>query len=125
MVKKKKKDIRLSTWVLHVQTTPNNTMITLTTDKGDKVAGGWTWLVWYKWAKQNTPYAAEMLTKHILKDAEQYGLKELWLVMKGIGMWRDGVFKAINELWSLSILYIKEATWIQFGGCKWFRPKRG
>ena len=122
---KKKKDIRLSTWVLHVQTTQNNTTITLTTDKWDKVAGGGTWLVWYKWAKQNTPYAAEQLAKHILKDAEQYGLKELWLVMKGIGMWRDGVFKAINEIGSLSITYIKEATGIQFGGCKWIRPKRG
>lgn len=105
-------------------TSENNTLITLATEKGDKVLWWGTGLVWYKGAKQNTPYAAEMLTKHLLKQAEWMGLKEVGIVFKWPGMARDGVFKWLNELGTINILYIKEATGIQFGGCRWYRPKR-
>lgn len=124
MAKAKKKDIKISTGVLHVMTSENNTIVTLTNEKGDKVVGGGTWLVWYKGAKQNTPYAAEVLTKHIIKQAEGYGLKEVGIVFRWPGMARDGVFKGINEIGTVNILYIKEDTGIQFGGCKGYRPKR-
>jgi small subunit ribosomal protein S11 len=86
--------------------------------------GGGTGLVGYKGAKQNTPYAAEVLTKHLMKQAEGLGLKEVGIVFRGPGMARDGVFKGLNELGTINILYIKEATGIQFGGCKGYRPKR-
>lgn len=121
---KAKKDLKISSGILHVMTSENNTIITLTTDKWDKVVGGGTWLVWYKGAKQNTPYAAEVLTKHIVKQAEGLWLKEVGIVFRGPGMARDGVFKGINELGTVNILYIKEDTGIQFGGCKGYRPKR-
>ena len=120
----KKKELHINTGVLHVMTSENNTIVTITNEKGDKVVGGGTWLLWYKGAKQNTPYAAEMLTKHIMKQAELLWLKEVGIVFRGPGMARDGVFKAINEIGTVSILYIREATGIQFGGCKWYRPKK-
>lgn len=120
----KKKDIKITSGILHVNTTQNNTLIVLSDNDWNKILGGWTWLMWYKWAKKDTPYAAEMLTKSILKDAQNYGLKELGLVIKGIGMARDGVFKAINEIGLIDLLYIKETTPIQFGGVKGVRPKR-
>jgi len=120
----KKKDVKITSWVLHVNTTTNNTLIALTDGEGNKILGWGTWLLWYKWAKKDTPYAAEMLTKSILKEAQNYGLKEIWLVLKWIGMARDGVFKAINEIGLIDLLYIKETTPIQFGWVKWIRPKR-
>jgi len=121
---KKKKDIKITSWLLYVRTTSNNTLITLSDNDGNKILGWWTWLLWYKWAKKNTPYAAEMLTKHIIKEAQNYGLKEIGLVFNWVGMARDGVFKWINEIGLVEMLYIKEATPIQFGGVKWKRPKR-
>jgi len=120
----KKKDIKITSGVLRVNTTTNNTLIVLTDAEGNKVLGGWTWLMWYKWAKKDTPYAAEMLTKSILKEAQNFWLKEMWLILKWVGMARDGVFKAINEIGLIDLLYIKEATPIQFGGVKGVRPKR-
>ncbi len=120
----KKKDIKITSWVLHVKTTPNNTLIILTDNEWNKILGGGTWLLWYKWAKKDTPYAAEVLTKNILKEAQSFWLKEIWLVIKWIGMARDGVFKAINEVALVDLLYIQEATPIQFGGVKGVRPKR-
>jgi small subunit ribosomal protein S11 len=109
---------------LSVKTTDNNTMIVLTDKEWNKVLWWGTWLLWYKWAKKNTPYAAEMLTKSILKDAQGLWLKDVWIIFRWAGMARDGVFKAINEIWMIDIMYIKEETPIQFGWCKGKRPKR-
>lgn len=92
--------------------------------EGNKILGGGTGKVGYKGSKKSTPYAAEVLTKQILKDGQGYGLKEIGIVFKGIGMAREGVFKAINEVGVIDIAYIKEQTGIQFGGCKGERPKR-
>ncbi|HMT00948.1 MAG TPA: 30S ribosomal protein S11 [Candidatus Absconditabacterales bacterium] len=121
---KKKKDSKIASGLLHVYTSPNNTIVTLTDDKGNKVLGGGTGMAGFKGAKENTPYAAEVLTKKILKDAKDRGLKEVAVIIRGIGLGRDGVFKAINETGLIDILYITEKTGVQFGGCKGYRPKR-
>ncbi len=122
---KKKKNIKLPAGLLYVNTTFNNTIITLTDETWNKVSWWWTWLVGFKWTKESTPYAAEILTNSIIKQARDYfGLKEIGIVVKWLWMWRDWVFKAINDLGGVSINYIKEKTPIQFGGCKWVRPKR-
>ena len=120
----KKKDVKIVSGILSVKTTDNNTMIVLTDKEWNKVLWWGTWLLWYKWAKKNTPYAAEMLTKSILKDAQGLWLKDIWIIFRWAGMARDGVFKAINEIWVIDIMYIKEETPIQFGWCKGKRPKR-
>ena len=122
--KSKKKDLKIASGILHVSTTSNNTLITLTDQEWNKVLGSGTGSVGYKWSKKSTPYAAEVLTKKILKDAQGLGLKEIWIVFRGCGMARDGVFKAINEIGVIDITFIKEDTWIQFGWCKGVRPKR-
>lgn len=124
VTKAKKKDIKIASGILHVYTTPNNTLITLIDQQGNKILGGGTGKVGYKGSKKSTPYAAEVLTKQVLKDGQGYGLKEIGIVFKGIGMAREGVFKAINEVGVIDIAYIKEETGIQFGGCKGERPKR-
>ena len=124
VTKEKKKDIKIVSGILHVHTTSNNTLITLIDQQGNKILGGGTGKVGYKGSKKSTPYAAEVFTKQILKDGQGYGLKEIGIIFKGIGMAREGVFKAINEVGVVDIAYIKEETGIQFGGCKGERPKR-
>ena len=124
VTKAKKKDIKIVSGILHVHTTSNNTLITLIDQQGNKILGGGTGKVGYKGSKKSTPYAAEVLTKQILKDGQGYGLKEIGIIFKGIGMAREGVFKAINEVGVVDIAYIKEETGIQCGGCKGERTKR-
>jgi small subunit ribosomal protein S11 len=121
---KKKKDIKIVSGILKVTTTENNTLIILIDEQGNKIVGWGTGLLGYKWAKKNTPYAAEVLTKHLLKEAQGFGLKEVSIIFKGIGLARDGVFKAINEIGLIDIQSIRESTSIQFGGVKGTRPKR-
>lgn len=121
---KKKKDRKITSGLLNVKTTENNTMITLTDENGNKVSGGGTGLIGYKWSKKSTPYAAEVLTKQMLKEAQGFGLKEIGVIFKWAGLARDGVFKAINEIGLVDVKYIKDITPIQFGGCKGERPKK-
>lgn len=121
---KKKKNIKLSSGLLYVNTSSNNTVVTLTDTKGNKVLWGGTGIIWYKWSKKSTPYAAEMLTKEIISEAKNYGLSEIAIIFKGTWMARDGIFKAINDLGGVDITFIKEATPIQFGWCKWKRQRR-
>ena len=122
--KAKKKDVKVVSGVVHVHTTSNNTLITVVDMEWNKIVGGGTGKVGYKGSKKSTPYAAEVLTKQLLKEAQALWLKEIGLVFRGTGMARDWVFKAINEIWVIDIQYIREETPIQFGGCKGLRPKR-
>lgn len=122
---KKKKAIKLPFGTLYVTTTPNNTLVTLTDPHGNKVTWGGTGMAGFKGAKQSTPYAAEVLTQQIMKEAkEQFGLKQVRLILKGVWLGRDGVFKGINNIGWIDILSIQEKTGIQFGGCQGKRPKR-
>jgi small subunit ribosomal protein S11 len=75
--KAKKKDVKITTGVLHVHTTSNNTLINVVDVEGNKISGGGTGRVGYKGSKKSTPYAAEVLTKQLLKEAQTLGLKEL------------------------------------------------
>jgi small subunit ribosomal protein S11 len=67
--KKKKKSTKIASGILYVKTTENNTIVTLTDEKGNKVSGSGTGSAGFKGAKENTPYAAEVLTKNVLKEA--------------------------------------------------------
>lgn len=121
---KKKRDLKIDSGVLHVKTTDNNTILTLVDENGNKVLGGGTGKLGYKGSKKSTPYAAELLTKQLLKEAQGFGLKEIGIIFRWAGLARDGIFKAVNEIGLIDIKYIKEDTAIQFGGCKWRRHKR-
>jgi small subunit ribosomal protein S11 len=84
-VAKKKKNVKISKGILHVHTSENNTIITLTDEKGNKVTGNGTGNVGFKGAKENTPYAAEVLAKNLLKTArDDMGLKEIGVVFRGV-----------------------------------------
>ncbi len=122
---KKKKNIKLPFGKLYVKTTFNNTIVTLTDENWNKILGGGTWLLGFKGTKKSTPYAAEVLTKQILQEArDNYGLKEIGIIFKWLWLGRDWVFKAINDLGWIDIMWIREATPIQFGWCKRPRPRR-
>lgn len=95
---KKKKDLKLDSCILHVQTTDNNTILALVDENGNKVLGGGTGKLGYKGSKKSTPYAAEVLTKQILKEGQGFGLKEIGIIFRGPGLARDGIFKAVNEI---------------------------
>lgn len=123
--KVKKKNIKIASGILYVTTTSNNTHVILADAQGNKISGGGTGLKGFKWAKESTPYAAEVLSRDILKEAkDSFGLKEVSIIMRGVWLGREGVFKGLNDVGGIDLLSIQERTPIQFGGCKGIRPKR-
>ena len=122
---KKKKYPKIASGLIKIRTTNNNTIMNFTDNNGNTIMVGGTWSVGFKWTKESSAYAAEVLAKKILTEAKNScGLKEIWVVMKGTGLGREGFFKAINEVGGIEIMYITENTAIQFGGVKGIRPKR-
>lgn len=122
---KKKKYPKLTTGLLHIKTSNNNTIVALTDADGNLVIGAGAGRVGFKGTKKSSAYAAEQAAKFILNEAKtNCGLKEVGVICKGVGLGRDGVFKAINELGGIDIKYIEEATPLRFGGTKGKRPKR-
>lgn len=122
---KKKKYTKIATGLLHVHTTSNNSIITLSDNDGNVVITAGAGRVGFKGAKESSSYAAEMAAKFVLWEAKNNcGLKEVGIICKWVGLGRDGVFKAVNELGGIDILWIKEATHLRFGGTKGKRPKR-
>lgn len=122
---KKKKYPKIASGLIKVRTTSNNTIINFTSNEWDTIIMWWTGSVGFKWTKESSAYAAEVLAKKILTEAKNNcWLKEVGVVMKGVGLGREGFYKAINEVGGIEIMYITENTPIQFGGVKWIRPKR-
>lgn len=122
---KKKKYPKITTGLLHLQTTSNNSIVTFTDNNGNTIISAGAGRVWFKGTKESSSYAAEQAAKFVLNEAKNScGLKEIGIICRWVGLGRDWVFKAVNELWGIDISWIKEATPLRFGGCKGKRPKR-
>jgi small subunit ribosomal protein S11 len=119
---KKKIKVRkgVSTGVAHIQATFNNTIITITDQKGGTIcfasAGG----VGFKGTKKGTPFAAQMAAEKAAGIALEAGVKEVDVLVKGPGAGREIAIRALQAV-GLTINSIKDVTPIPHNGC---RPKK-
>jgi len=106
--------------VAHIQATFNNTIITITDQKGGAIcfssAGG----VGFKGTKKGTPFAAQMAAEKAGGIALEAGLKEIDVLVKGPGAGREIAIRALQAV-GLTINSIKDVTPIPHNGC---RPKK-
>ena len=117
--KKEKKNI--SYGVAHIFSTFNNTIISIT-DKGGALlswaSGG---NVGFKGARKSTPFAAQVASQQAAKTAQDHGLREVDVVVKGPGPGRESAIRALQAA-GLEITLIKDVTPIPHNGCR--PPKR-
>jgi small subunit ribosomal protein S11 len=119
---KKKIKVRkgVSVGVAHIQATFNNTIITITDQKGGTIcfssAGG----VGFKGTKKGTPFAAQMAAEKAAGIALESGVKEVDVLVKGPGAGREIAIRALQAV-GLTINSIKDVTPIPHNGC---RPKK-
>ena len=115
--KKEKKNI--SSGVAHIFSTFNNTIISIT-DKGGALlswaSGG---NVGFKGARKSTPFAAQVASQQAAKTAQDHGLREVDVVVKGPG--RESAIRALQAV-GLQVNSIKDETPIPHNGCR--PPKR-
>lgn len=127
MVKKKeKKRIRkkekkvVSSGILYIHSTFNNTIITVTDKTGNVLTWGAGGMVGFKGSRKSTPFAAQLAAEKVLKEAENFGLQTLDIRVKGPGAGRESAIRAVGNT-KFKVKSIKDVTPIPHNGC---RPKK-
>ncbi len=114
---------RLEAGILYVRSTYNNTSLTLTDKKGNVVAASSSGTLGFKGAKKGTPFAAAKVGETLGLVAQGLGLKEISVVVKGVGSGREsGIRGFISK--GVNITSIKDATPVPHNGTKPKKPRR-
>lgn len=117
--KKEKKNIPVG--VAHIQSTFNNTIVTITTIDGDVLAWASAGGLGFKGSRKSTPFAAQMAAESCAKKAMEQGMRQLEVNVKGPGAGREAAIRALQAV-GLEISSIKDVTPIPHNGCR--PPKR-
>ncbi|MBX4187351.1 MAG: 30S ribosomal protein S11 [Candidatus Doudnabacteria bacterium] len=118
--KRKKSKIKVARGRIYVQSTYNNTIITITDVNGNVIGWGSAGRTGFKGSKKSTPYAAQKTMEDALARLKDVGLTEVEVFVKGIGTGRESAVRALQGS-GFSILSIKDQTPIPHGGV---RPKK-
>jgi len=121
--KKKKKKRIVPKGQIHIFSSYNNTIITITDLQGGSLAQGSAGQYGFKGPKKSTPYAAGVVLRETVEKVKECGLKEVAVYIKGIGSGRDGALRAITAA-GLTITEIKDITPIPHNGCRPKKPRR-
>jgi small subunit ribosomal protein S11 len=117
----KKKNIRLTeNGRIYIQSSFNNTIISLTDEKGNVLSWTSAGKEGFKGSRRATPYAAQVAAKKLYANFEIYGIKNLDVFVSGVGTGRESAVRAIQGM-QVSIKSIKDITPIPHNGC---RPKK-
>lgn len=100
---------------VHIKSTFNNIIITLSNFKGDVLAWASAGQKGFKGAKKNTPYAACKTAQDIVEKGKKMGIKKINIIVKGPGGGREA---AIRTLSNLNVIKIKDITPIPHNGCR-------
>ena len=105
----------------YVQSTFNNTIITLTDPSGNVIASSSPGVVGFKGSRKSTPYAAQMAAEDAARKGMEHGLRQVDVFVKGIGSGREAAIRSLQAA-GLNILNIRDVTPIPHNGCR--PPKR-
>jgi small subunit ribosomal protein S11 len=117
--KKVKKNI--PSGAAHIQTTFNNTIVTITDPNGNVIAWSSAGSLGFKGSRKGTPFAAQMASESAAKKAMEMGLKHVDVFVKGPGAGRETAIRALQAA-GLDITLIKDVTPVPHNGCR--PPKR-
>jgi len=117
--KKEKKNI--PTGVVHIQSTFNNTIVTITDPSGNVVAWSSSGVQGFKGSRKSTPFAAQLAAADDAKKAMEHGMRNVEVYVKGPGAGRESALRSLQAA-GFNIIMIKDVTPIPHNGCR--PPKR-
>ncbi|EHO86169.1 30S ribosomal protein S11 [Eubacterium infirmum F0142] len=121
-VRKKRKDRKhVEKGQAHIQSTFNNTLVTLTDMDGNALSWSSAGSLGFKGSRKSTPFAAQSAAETATKAALEHGLKTVEVYVKGPGAGREAAIRALQAA-GLEITMIKDITPIPHNGCR--PPKR-
>lgn len=118
---KKKEKKNIVSGVVHVNSTFNNTLISITDAQGNVVSWSSSGTMGFKGSRKSTPYAAQMAAEDAGRKAQEHGMKELDVRVKGPGSGRESALRALQSI-GFTIKSIKDITPVPHNGCR--PPKR-
>jgi small subunit ribosomal protein S11 len=117
---KKKVKKSVQSGVVHVQSTFNNTIITITDPSGAALAWSSSGGHGFKGSRKSTPFAAQVAAEECAKKAMEHGVRQAAVYVKGPGAGRESAVRAIQAA-GIKVTLIKDVTPIPHNGC---RPKK-
>ena len=117
--KKEKKNILSG--IVHIQSTFNNTIITITDPAGNVIAWSSSGVQGFKGSRKSTPFAAQLAAENAAKKAMEHGMKEVEVYVKGPGAGRESALRSLQAT-GFNIVKIKDVTPMPHNGCR--PPKR-
>jgi len=122
--KKKKKERRnVGSGCAYVSASYNNTIVSLTDQKGDVISWASAGSCGFRGPKKSTPYAAQVIVKAAVDKAKAQGLNEVSVFVKGVGTGRESAVRALNAN-GFTITSIKDMTPLPHNGCRSARARR-
>lgn len=119
--KKKRERKNIERGQAHIQSTFNNTIITLTDNAGNVISWSSAGSLGFKGSKKSTPFAAQLAAEEAAKAAMEHGLKLVTVFVKGPGSGREAAIRSLQAA-GLEISSITDVTPIPHNGCR--PPKR-
>ncbi len=118
---KRRERKNITNGIAHVNSTFNNTIITITDAQGNAIAWSTAGVMGFKGSRKSTPYAAQMAAEDAGKKAQEHGMKTLEVEVKGPGSGRESALRALQAI-GFTITTIRDVTPIPHNGCR--PPKR-
>jgi small subunit ribosomal protein S11 len=120
---KTKKKVRknVQSGIAHIQSTFNNTIVTITDVSGNVVAWSSAGVRGFKGSRKSTPFAAQLAAEDAAKKAQEHGMRSIAVYVKGPGAGRESALRALQAA-GFKISLIRDVTPIPHNGCR--PPKR-
>lgn len=118
---KKKEKKNIANGVVHIQSTFNNTIVTISDTAGNVVSWSSSGVMGFKGSRKSTPFAAQMTSEDAAKKAQEHGMRNVEVYVKGPGAGRESALRALQSA-GLNVTLIKDVTPIPHNGCR--PPKR-
>ncbi|MGD0275226.1 MAG: 30S ribosomal protein S11 [Syntrophales bacterium] len=118
---KKKEKKNITEGVAHIQSTFNNTIVTITDMSGNVIAWASAGTQGFKGSRKGTPFAAQVAAEEAVKKAKEHGMRTVQVYVKGPGSGRESALRAL-QIAGLNISLIRDVTPVPHNGCR--PPKR-
>jgi small subunit ribosomal protein S11 len=119
-VKRRKQRRNVTAGIAHVQSSFNNTTVTITDTKGDTLCWASAGTCGFKGSRKSTPFAGQVAAQQAAEKAAKFGMKDLEVRVKGPGSGRESAITALQAA-GMNVKFIEDVTPIPHNGC---RPRK-
>ncbi len=118
---KKRERKNISTGVVHINASFNNTIVTVSDTQGNTISWSAAGSHGFKGSRKSTPYAAQVTAEDAARKAQEHGMKTVAVLVKGPGAGRESALRALQAV-GFQVTSIRDVTPVPHNGCR--PPKR-